>query len=69
MKIGVVGYGVVGKAAVNTLKRKFEIVKYDKYQDLDSFDNLLPCDFVFIMVPTPLIVIKMQLIYQQLMNL
>ncbi len=53
MKIGVIGYGVVGKAAVNTFKNEFEIVKYDKYQDLDSFSNLFFCDFVFIMVPTP----------------
>ena len=50
MKIGVVGYVVVGKAAVNTLKNLN--IKYDKYQDLDSFDNLL-LNFVFIIIPTP----------------
>lgn len=53
MKIGIIGYGVVGKAADNTFAREYEIIKYDKYQDLDTFDSLAECDFVFIMVPTP----------------
>ena len=53
MKIGLIGYGVVGKAAENTLKKKYEIIKYDKYQDLGLFSNLKACDFTFIMVPTP----------------
>ena len=52
-KIGIIGYGVVGKAAVNTLNKRYEIVKYDKFQDLDAFSSLVACDFVFIMVPTP----------------
>ena len=52
-KIGIIGYGVVGKAAVNTLNKGYEIVKYDKFQDLDAFSSLAVCDFVFIMVPTP----------------
>jgi len=51
--IGIIGYGVVGKAAENTLSKKFNIVKYDKYQNLDDFEDLLECKFVFIMVPTP----------------
>ena len=53
MKIGIIGYGVVGKAAANTLQKKYDIVKYDKFQKLDIFENLGNCDFVFIMVPTP----------------
>ena len=52
-KIGIIGYGVVGKAAVNTFSKVFDIVKYDKYQSLDDFDDLMDCDFIFIMVPTP----------------
>ena len=51
--IGIIGYGVVGKAAHNTFKRKYDIVRYDKYQNLDQFSSLKFCDFVFIMVPTP----------------
>ena len=53
MKIGIIGYGVVGKAADNTFTKKYETIKYDKYQDLDDFTSLIDCDFVFIMVPTP----------------
>lgn len=53
MKVGLIGYGVVGKAAENTFQKEYDIVKYDKYQDLDDFKSLLYCDFVFIMVPTP----------------
>ena len=53
MKIGIIGYGIVGKAADNTFSKVYDTVKYDKYQDLDDFNSLLKCDFVFIMVPTP----------------
>ena len=53
MKIGLIGYGVVGKAADYTLKKEYEIIKYDKFQQLDSFESLTSCDFIFIMVPTP----------------
>ncbi|MDC0243233.1 hypothetical protein OAK07_00925 [Marine Group III euryarchaeote] len=53
MKIGIIGYGVVGKAAANTLEKKYDIIRYDKYQDLDTFDSLIDSDFIFIMVPTP----------------
>ena len=53
MKIGIIGYGVVGKAVDNTLSKKYETVKYDKYLNLSSFEELVNCKFVFICVPTP----------------
>ena len=53
MKIGIIGYGVVGKAAYQTFRNCYDVIKYDKYQDLDNFSDLLSCQFVFIMVPTP----------------
>ena len=53
MNIGIIGYGVVGKAATGTLSKKYEIIKYDKFQELDPFSSLKKCNFVFIMVPTP----------------
>ena len=53
MKIGIIGYGVVGKAAAYTLTKKYDIIKYDKYQSLNSFRDLISCNFIFIMVPTP----------------
>lgn len=53
MIIGIIGYGVVGKAASNTLKNEYSIIKYDKFQDLNDFEELKVCNFTFIMVPTP----------------
>ena len=53
MVIGIIGYGVVGKAADYTFSKVFETVKYDKYFDYDEFRSLLSCDFIFVMVPTP----------------
>ena len=53
MKIGIIGFGVVGKAVNHTISKKYDVVKYDKYMDLDNFEDLLQCQFVFIVVPTP----------------
>tara|TARA_Y100000588_G_C14083364_1_gene851162 strand:- start:272 stop:1087 length:816 start_codon:yes stop_codon:yes gene_type:complete len=53
MEIGIIGYGVVGKAIDKTISQHYEIKKYDKYADLNQFDSLLDCDFVFVSVPTP----------------
>jgi len=53
MNIGLIGYGVVGKAAAATLSTSFKLIKYDKYQNLDKFQDLKSCEFIFIMVPTP----------------
>ena len=53
MAIGIIGLGVVGKAIESTLSKEFKMIKYDKYISLDSFENLISCDFVFIAVPTP----------------
>ena len=53
MRIGIIGYGVVGKAAAKTFSQKYELIKYDKYMNLDSFEDLIRCEYVFIMVPTP----------------
>ena len=53
MDIGIIGYGVVGKAAAQTFSQEYNILKYDKYMDLDRFEDLMGCEYVFIMVPTP----------------
>ena len=53
MKIGIIGYGVVGKAADYTLRDEYEIIKYDKYLELNKFDELIHCKFIFVVVPTP----------------
>ena len=51
--IGIIGYGVVGKAAANTLSKNYKLVKYDKFLDLSNFKDLFSCDYTFVMVPTP----------------
>lgn len=51
--IGIIGFGVVGKAAHNTFKKEYDIVIYDKYSEYDSFERLKICDWIFVMVPTP----------------
>jgi len=53
MKIGIIGYGVVGKAISETMSKHYEIVKYDKYSNHDKFNELKNCDFLFLSVPTP----------------
>tara|TARA_B100002051_G_C16683687_1_gene611348 strand:+ start:432 stop:1238 length:807 start_codon:yes stop_codon:yes gene_type:complete len=53
MQIGLIGYGVVGQAAANTLSKAYELIKYDKYMDINEFEDLKECEFVFVMVPTP----------------
>ena len=53
MKIGIIGYGVVGKAVFLTLSKQYSIVKYDKYKNYGTFKDLATCDMVFITVPTP----------------
>lgn len=52
-EIGIIGYGVVGKAVDYTLSRSYSIIKYDKYVNIDHFSELSKCEFVFITVPTP----------------
>lgn len=52
-KVGIIGFGVVGKAIYNTLIKKYSIVKYDKFTKLDDFELMSSCDFIFISVPSP----------------
>ena len=53
ISIGIIGFGVVGKAADNTFSKYFSTVKYDKFQNLNKFEELVDCNFIFVMVPTP----------------
>jgi len=52
-KIGIIGYGVVGKAIDLTLASQFETFKFDKFSHYDPFEKLLDTSFIFISVPTP----------------
>jgi UDPglucose 6-dehydrogenase len=59
MRIGVVGYGVVGKAVATCFTRNptNEIAVYDKvlpnFNTDDHRNQVNECDFVFVCVPTP----------------
>ena len=52
-EVGIIGYGVVGKAAEKTISKFHNTICYDKYQPSSSFEELKNTDFVFITVPTP----------------
>ena len=51
--IGIIGYGVVGKAAEATLSKSFKVLKYDKFTAHDTIESLCSANYVLITVPTP----------------
>jgi UDPglucose 6-dehydrogenase len=50
MKIGIIGYGIVGKATEKTFTSGHDVVIFSI--DRGSFNDLLQCDLVFICMPT-----------------
>lgn len=56
MKIGMIGFGVIGKALYHILKNKFEIFIYDKYQEgYKDLQNVVKnCEIFFVSLPTPM---------------
>jgi len=59
MKIGICGYGFVGKATEQLKNDKVELVIYDKNPELcnppeTSIEDLSKCDLIFVSVPTPM---------------
>jgi len=53
VKIGIIGYGVVGRAVAHTMSKRYDVVSYDKFEEHANFSELLDSDFIFITVPTP----------------
>lgn len=56
MRVGVIGYGVVGKAMVNTFqKRKIDCIYYDKFVETHSClaQCCETCELIFLALPTP----------------
>ena len=55
--IGIVGYGIVGKATEISLRSLYNasvpITVYDTAIERSKIDDVAKCDFVFICVPTP----------------
>src|SRR5438270_10002297 len=58
MRIGVVGYGFVGKALAGFFRRAHDVFVYDKFSKehgkLQNRANITSCDLVFLSVPTPM---------------
>lgn len=55
-KIGLIGVGFVGSAIKRSFEEKgIEVKAYDKYKDLDSFDEVAKSDIIFMNLPTPMI--------------
>lgn len=55
MKIGIIGYGIVGKATEFGLKRGHSVFVFDKYAFTpNSIQKVLDCSIIFICVPTPM---------------
>ena len=56
MKIGIIGFGVIGKALKHVLEIKFPIIVYDKYQN--EYSDIAPiakdAEVIFLAVPTPM---------------
>lgn len=56
-KIGIIGNGFVGNAVYQNIKSYYPTYVYDKNinKSYNSLDEVLSCEFVFICVPTPMI--------------
>ena len=57
MKIGIIGIGVVGTAVYESLKIKClstncQVVAYDKYKNIGTFEDMLDTNMVFLCLPT-----------------
>jgi UDPglucose 6-dehydrogenase len=57
MKIGVIGIGVVGGATYKSFLDKcqnsdIEVVAFDKYKNIGTFENMIDTDMVFLCLPT-----------------
>jgi len=53
-KIGIIGFGVVGKAIEKTMSKEYSISIYDKFlAEYSNFSALFDCKYIFISVPTP----------------
>jgi UDPglucose 6-dehydrogenase len=57
MRIGIIGYGIVGKATELTLRKfhspEFEVVLYDIKIAETNMESMKGCDYIFIALPTP----------------
>jgi UDPglucose 6-dehydrogenase len=53
MKIGICGFGYVGKAVYNFLKDNYDVLVYDILNSPNTKEEINGCDYCVICVPTP----------------
>ena len=57
MRIGIIGYGIVGRATELTLRKfcnsEISFIVYDKQLTKTSIENMADCDYIFLALPTP----------------
>ena len=53
IKIGVLGFGFVGKAVYEGFKDSFDVLVYDRYNKKDNYLEVVKCDVIFMCLPTP----------------
>jgi len=54
-RIGICGYGFVGKAVANGFRKYNEIFLFDEPKSLGSLKEICQCEYIFVAVPTPMI--------------
>jgi len=54
-KVGICGVGFVGNAIMQHFSKinNIELVTYDKYKEVNTFEPLLDCEILFLCLPTP----------------
>lgn len=56
MKIGLIGKGFVGEALYQSFsKRGQEVIAYDKFKQIGTFEDVLDAEIIFLCLPTPFI--------------
>lgn len=55
MNIGIIGAGIVGNAIKNFFENNlsYNLLIYDKYKNINTFEHILNSDYLFLCLPTP----------------
>lgn len=73
MKVGIMGYGMVGGALTEALKNRHEVIYWDKYKKTPYvIEDLRNCEAIFLCVPTPILksgAINKSALYDSMNNL
>lgn len=54
MKVGIIGLGFVGGSMLKSFsEKKIDVIGYDKYKNINVFDDILESEILFLCLPTP----------------